>query len=290
MKPHLLNVSTNTVDSFSARRDIMPDVNNLWHYHSALELIYIKKGRGTQFIGDSIKNFSEGDVVLLGSNLPHYWRFDPEFFEKKETESVDVYAIHFKEDFLGAAFTELPENQELKKMLAQSKQGIQLLGTAKEKIAQMMPLIIEATGTMRIIKLLEVLTEIASCEEKATLVSLGFKPNFLENEKDRIQSIYNYTISNYKNKIELKEIAAVAKISPNSFCKFFKTKSRKTYTQFLNEIRVGQACKLLIENDLTVKEICYDCGFYNFTSFHKYFREITGKTPLKYQQAFSKHN
>jgi transcriptional regulator GlxA family with amidase domain len=151
-----------------------------------------------------------------------------------------------------------------------------------------MPQIIEATGTMRIIKLLEVLTEIAHCEEKNILVSLGFKPNFLENEKDRIQSIYNYTISNYKNKIELKEIAAVAKISPNSFCKFFKTKSRKTYTQFLNEIRVGQACKLLIENDLTVKEVCYDCGFYNFTSFHKYFREITGKTPLKYQQAFSK--
>ena len=288
MKPHLLNVSTNTVDSFSARRDIMPDVNNLWHYHSALELIYIKKGRGTQFIGDSIKNFSDGDVVLVGSNLPHYWRFDPEFFEQTTGESVDVYAIHFKEDFLGAAFIDLPETQELKKIIAQSKQGIKLEGISKTKIADLMPQIIEATGTMRIIKLLEVLTEIANCEEKNILVSLGFKPNFLENEKDRIQSIYNYTISNYKNKIELKEIAAVAKISPNSFCKFFKTKSRKTYTQFLNEIRVGQACKLLIENDLTVKEICYDCGFYNFTSFHKYFREITGKTPLKYQQAFSK--
>jgi AraC-like DNA-binding protein len=288
MKPHLLNVSTNSVDSFSARRDIMPDVNNLWHYHSALELIYIKKGRGTQFIGDSIKNFNDGDVVLLGSNLPHYWRFDPEFFEETTGESVDVYAIHFKEDFLGAAFIDLPENQELKKIIAQSKQGIKLEGISKAKIASLMPQIIEATGTKRIIKLLEVLTEIANCEEKNILVSLGFKPNFLENEKDRIQSIYNYTISNYKNKIELKEIAAVAKISPNSFCKFFKTKSRKTYTQFLNEIRVGQACKLLIEKDLTVKEICYDCGFYNFTSFHKYFREITGKTPLKYQQAFSK--
>jgi AraC-like DNA-binding protein len=288
MKPHLLNVSTNSVDSFSARRDIMPDVNNLWHYHSALELIYIKKGRGTQFIGDSIKNFNDGDVVLLGSNLPHYWRFDPEFFETNDGEPVDVYAVHFKEEFLGKDFLNLPENQEIKRIFAQAKQGIKLEGAAKEKIAVLMPQIIEATGTMRIIRLLEVLTVIANCSEKNILVSLGFKPNFLENEKDRIQSIYNYTISNYKKKIELKEIAAVAKISPNSFCKFFKTKSRKTYTQFLNEIRVGQACKLLIENDLTVKEICYDCGFYNFTSFHKYFREITGKSPLKYQQAFSK--
>ncbi|KIA91115.1 transcriptional regulator [Pedobacter kyungheensis] len=288
MKPHLLNVSTNSVDSFSARRDIMPDVNNLWHYHAALELIYIKKGRGTQFIGDSIKNFNDGDVVLLGSNLPHYWRFDPEFFETTDGEPVDVYAVHFKEEFLGKDFLNLPENQEIKRIFAQAKQGIKLEGAAKDKIATLMPQIIEATGTMRIIRLLEVLTVIANCSEKNILVSLGFKPNFLENEKDRIQSIYNYTISNYKKKIELKEIAAVAKISPNSFCKFFKTKSRKTYTQFLNEIRVGQACKLLIENDLTVKEICYDCGFYNFTSFHKYFREITGKSPLKYQQAFSK--
>lgn len=288
MKPHLLNVSTNSVDSFSARRDIMPDVNNLWHYHSALELIYIKKGRGTQFIGDSIKNFNDGDVVLLGSNLPHYWRFDPEFFETTDGEPVDVYAVHFKEEFLGKDFLNLPENQEIKRIFAQAKHGIKLEGAAKDKIAALMPQIIESTGTMRIIRLLEVLTVIANCSEKNILVSLGFKPNFLENEKDRIQSIYNYTISNYKKKIELKEIAAVAKISPNSFCKFFKTKSRKTYTQFLNEIRVGQACKLLIENDLTVKEICYDCGFYNFTSFHKYFREITGKSPLKYQQAFSK--
>jgi len=288
MKPHLLNVSTNSVDSFSARRDIMPDVNNLWHYHSALELIYIKKGRGTQFIGDSIKNFNDGDVVLLGSNLPHYWRFDQEFFETTDGEPVDVYAVHFKEEFLGKDFLNLPENQEIKRIFTQAKQGIKLEGVAKDKIAALMPQIIEATGTMKIIRLLEVLTVIANCSEKNILVSLGFKPNFLENEKDRIQSIYNYTISNYKKKIELKEIAAVAKISPNSFCKFFKTKSRKTYTQFLNEIRVGQACKLLIENDLTVKEICYDCGFYNFTSFHKYFREITGKSPLKYQQAFSK--
>ncbi|MCO4293860.1 helix-turn-helix domain-containing protein [Solitalea sp. MAHUQ-68] len=115
---------------------------------------------------------------------------------------------------------------------------------------------------------------------------MGFKYDFLESERERIQAIYNYTNTNYKNKIELKEIAAVAKISPNSFCKFFKSPSRKTYTQFINEIRVGHACKLLIENRLTVKEVCYESGFCNFASFHKYFREITGKSPLKYQQTF----
>jgi len=287
MKPHLLNVSTNSIHSFSARRDLMPDVNNRWHYHSALELIYFKKGRGTQFIGDSIKNFNDGDVVLVGSNLPHYWRFDHEYFEEGEHEHADVFVVHFKEDFWGSIFLNLPENQEIKRVIEQSKQGIQVLGPTRDALAHLLPKIIEATGSTRIVYLMEALSEIARCKQAKTLVSLGFQPNFQETEKDRIQAIYNYTITNYRKKIDLKEIADVAKISPNSFCKFFKAKSRKTYTQFLTEIRVGQACKLLIEDKLSVKEICFECGFYNFTSFHKSFKQITGKSPLRYQQAFT---
>ncbi|WP_316795228.1 AraC family transcriptional regulator [Pedobacter agri] len=286
MKPHLLNVATDAMHSFGARRDVQPDVNNRWHYHAALELIYFKKGKGTQFIGDNIKEFNDGDVVLVGSNLPHYWRFDSSFFEDNGNATADIYVVHFKEDFWGETFLNLPENQEIKKVIEQSKQGIQVLGKAKKALAELMPKIVESDGIKRITYLMESLAEIAHGKEAKLLVSLGFQANFAENEKDRIQSIYNYTINNYKKKIELKEIAEVAQISPNSFCKFFKAKSRKTYTQFINEIRVGHACKLLIEDKLSVKEICYECGFFNFTSFHKYFRDITGKSPLSYQKAF----
>jgi transcriptional regulator GlxA family with amidase domain len=115
---------------------------------------------------------------------------------------------------------------------------------------------------------------------------LGFQYDFQETERDRIQSIYNYTILNYKKKIELQEIAQVAKISRNSFCKFFKSRTGKTYTAFTNEIRIGHACRMLIEDKMSVKEICFECGFYNFASFHKCFKEITGRTPLKYQKSF----
>jgi YesN/AraC family two-component response regulator len=286
MKPHLLKVSPTSAQSFSARRDMMPDVNNRWHYHSALELIYFKKGKGTQFIGDSIKNFNDGDVVLVGRDLPHYWRFDSEYFKQSDEVTADIYVVHFEELFWGNDFLNLPENSDVRKVIANSKRGIQINGKSKKSIADLIVQIIETNGAKKILLLLEALLAINQCKEVNYLVSLGFQCNFQVAEKDRIQAIYNYTISNYKKKIDLKEIAEIATISPNSFCKFFKSRSKKTYTQFTNEIRIGQACKLLIENQMSVKEICYESGFYNFASFHKCFKDITGKTPLKYQQEF----
>ncbi|PST83078.1 AraC family transcriptional regulator [Pedobacter yulinensis] len=284
MKPQLLKVSTDTLHSFSARRDTAPDINNRWHYHEETELIYVRKGTGTQFIGDSMLSFKPGDVVLVGSNLPHYWRFDEEYF--RDGSEVEVWAIHFKENFFGQAFLELPENHELRKVLEQSRRGVRIGADESVAISAIIRQLTETEGTTRLIRLLEALTSIARAKDKTLLASLGFRYNFQDSEKDRIQSIYNYSITNFKKKIQLAEIAEVARVSHHSFCKYFKSKSGKTYSRFINEIRVGHACKLLIESRMTVKEVCYESGFYNFASFHKYFKEITGKSPLSYQKTF----
>ena len=288
MKPQLLKVSTNLVHSFNARRDIMPNVNNHWHYHPEVELVYFKKGNGTQFIGDCITQFNTGDVVLVGSNLPHYWQFDGSYFNKEADVTADVSVVHFNENFWGDMFLELPENKEIRDVLKRSKRGIRITGANLMEIGNLIEKVIHAEGARKIILLMEVLLAIGDSTENNTLASMGFQHNFQESEKDRINAIYNYTIANFKKKISLEEIAAVANISPNSFCKFFKSRSRKTYSRFINEIRVGNACKLLINNQLNVKEICYDSGFYNFASFHKYFKEITGKSPLSYQKTYIK--
>lgn len=276
------------VHSFSARRDIMPNVNNRWHYHPEVELVYFKKGNGTQFIGDCITQFNNGDVVLVGANLPHYWQFDESYFDKEAGVSADVSVIHFNENFWGDAFLLLPETQEIKNVLKKSKRGIQITGQNLKQIGHLIEQIIYAEGARKIILLMEVLMAIGDSAENNMLASMGFQHNFQEAEKDRINAIYNYSIANFRKKISLEEIAAVANISPNSFCKFFKSRSRKTYSRFINEIRVGNACKLLINNQQNVKEICYESGFYNFASFHKYFKEITGKSPLTYQKTYIK--
>jgi len=286
VRPQLLKVSKGPDRSFSVRHDLVPHVNNRWNYHSEVELIHFKKGEGTQFIGDSIKRFKAGDVVIVGSNLPHYWRFDDIYFEENTRALADVRVSHFNERFWGEQFLHLPENNNIKTILERAKRGLQITGKAKQRVAELLEQLLVAEGTQRIILLMEALSAIASCKQLVSLSSIGFKPELVEVESDRINAIYEYSIKNFQRKIQLEEIAEVANISPNSFCRYFKSRTRKTYSQFLIELRVGHACKLLIENNQCIKRLCYESGFNNFTSFHKYFKLITGKSPLTYQKEF----
>jgi AraC-like DNA-binding protein len=285
MRPQLLKVLKGPDRSFSVRRDLFP-LNNRWHYHAEIELIHIKKGEGTQFIGDSIKRFKSGDVILVGSNLPHYWRFDDVYYEENTKVIADVRVAHFNENFWGSQFLELPENIGLKTVLEKANRGLQITGKMKQTVAELLELLQEVEGPQRIIFLIQALTAIANAKQLVPLSSIGFKPDLVDSEKDRINAIYEYSIKNFKRKIQLEEIAEVANISPNSFCRYFKSRTRKTYSQFLIELRVGHACKLLIENNQCIKRLCYESGFNNFTSFHKYFKMITGKSPLVYQKEF----
>jgi len=285
MKPQLLRVSSGPSSSFSIRQDQVPFINNRWHYHPEIELIYFKEGSGTQFVGDNINTFRSGDVILVGSNLPHYWSFDDKYFNSK-VEQPNVYVAHFCDYFWGKEFLSIPENLPLKNILETAKRGILVTGKTKEYIGYLLEEMLVSNGCRKVILLLEALITISSSDNFITLSSIGFQPNIRQNENDRINCIYQYSLANYKRKIQMEEVAAVAHMSPNSFCRFFKSKTRKTYSNFLIEIRVGTACKLLLENKLSIKEICYESGFNNFASFHKYFKMITSKTPLNYQREF----
>jgi AraC-like DNA-binding protein len=287
MKAQLLKVSMEPAHSFSVRQDLEPCVNNKWHYHQEIELIYFNKGDGTQFIGDSIKRFKSGDIVLLGANLPHYWRFDDAYFTTDtKPAQADVRVAHFSENLFGDCFINLPENKQLKDILEKAKRGVKVTGKNKVLIAELITKMLKAEGTERIIILMQALVEIAKSPQLEVLSSVGFHYDLEMVEKDRINDIYDYTYANFKNKIYLEEIAEVARISPNSFCRYFKSRTRKTYSQFLIEVKVGQACKLLIEHSLNLKQVCYNSGFNNFASFHKCFKKITGKSPLCYQKEF----
>jgi AraC-like DNA-binding protein len=193
---------------------------------------------------------------------------------------------HFCENFWGSQFLLLPENLHIRTVLEKAKRGLQINGKAREQVAELLDRLLHASDYHRIIYLIEALSIIANCKEVTMLSSIGFKHNMVEHDKDRINAIYEYSLKNFKRPIQLEEIAEVAKISPHSFCRYFKSRTRKTYSRFLIEIRVGYACKLLIENNLSVKQLCYESGFNNFTSFHKYFKMITNKSPLTYQKEF----
>jgi len=146
MKPQLLKVSSDQVNSFSARRDLMPNINNRWHYHPEIELVFFKKGNGMQFIGDSIRPFSTGDIVLVGPNLPHYWQFDNSYFSDDASVTADVSVIHFNELFWGELFLNLPENKSIRDTLERSKRGIYISKTGNDPIGSLIEQIIYAPG------------------------------------------------------------------------------------------------------------------------------------------------
>ncbi len=286
MKPQLLKVSTTPTQSFSVRRDLVPYMNNKWHYHPEIELIHLKKGVGTQFIGDNIKSFRSGDIVLVGPHLAHYWRFDDCYFKDQSNVQADVRVAHFSENFWGDQFLNLPENKAIKFLLENSRRGLQVNGKIKVKVAGLLERMLESDGASRIILLMEALNLIANCNQTVKLSSIGFKQDYDETSNIKINAIYNFTLENFRRKIHLEEIASVAVISPNSFCRYFKSKTGKTYSRFLTEIKVGHACRLLIDNKLNIKQLCYESGFNNMASFHKYFKITTGKSPLSYQREF----
>ena len=285
MKPILRKVDTGG-NSFSVKEDVYPYLYNHWHYHPEVELTFIRKGTGMRLVGDSMEQFKDGDLVLLGSNVPHLWRSDAVYFSNEPGVHVEAVAIHFKKDFWGRDFLELPEMKQVKELLEKAKRGIRLTGRTKQVIAPKMEAALKAGDSARIVLLIDMLVIIAASKDHKFLSSGGFLKSYSLANTDKINVIYDYTFNNFQKELSIKEIASVANLSPHSFCRYFKTRTLKTYWQFLLEVRIGYACRLLIEDKLTVARICYECGFNNLSNFNRHFKSITNKTPLQYVKQY----
>ncbi|MCX2473504.1 AraC family transcriptional regulator [Pedobacter sp. MC2016-05] len=285
MKPQAIHIRNDLFHSFVSRVDTRPDVNNYLHFHTDLELIYFKKGSGMQHVGDSIIPFNDGHILLVGKNIPHYWRLAPKYFDAPSSE-VEIYVIHFDKELFDNAFFGLPEFQGIRNTLemCSCSQYLQLSTIGKNAVGSLITRIVRSVGAKRLLLFIDCLSQIGRCKGVQAFHASGFHLASSNRDKDRLGAVYKHTLNNYKRKIDLREIAATVNVSPTSFCRFFKATSKKTYTRFLNEVRIGQACKMLSENQLSIKEVCYESGYSCFTSFYKHFRKITGKTPLVYQK------
>jgi AraC-like DNA-binding protein len=287
MKPHFHKVPITLQSSFSIRHDIKPDFGNIWHYHPELELHYVIKGEGVRLIGDNISNFEPDEMVLLGENLPHTWRCKDEYFQNNPAFHTEAMVMHFLPDCLGKHLMNLPEAYLLPKLFEKAKSGMMIYGRAKEKLVTLMRAAIDATNLDRIIILLSILKTLAETEEYDSIVTSKntfYQSN--ESETLRINKICNYTLSNYKKDITLEEVASLSNLSITSFCRYFKLMTKKTFYDFLIEIRVSHACRLLIENKLPTEVICFECGFNNVSNFYRHFKKVTGITPLDYKRKY----
>ncbi len=286
MKAHLLKVSNQSLRSFSIRKDIVSYFYNQYHYHPEIELLFIEKGTGTQFVGDSIQRFQDGDLLLIGSDCPHYLRSDNMYFQGDENLQAAALVIHFNPEILGEAFLNLVENRFIQQLLEKSKKGLRISGKTKDAVVKQMKGMLTNSDTNQILELFKLLDFLSQSAELEPLASRIIENNPNDKETARLNQIYNYSAKHFKRKISIEEIAEVANLSSNSFCRYFKNRTRKHFSHFLNEIRVEYACKLIKENQFQVTQVCYEAGFNNFPNFNNAFKKITGKTPLQYSKEF----
>lgn len=287
MKPHFHKVPTKPENSFSIRKDVLTNFETTWHYHPELELHYIHKGEGLRFIGDDISNFSSDEMLLLGENLPHTWKCKDGYSGAHPGLPIEVIVMHFLPNCLGQELLSLPEAFQIPQLFEKAKKGMIIYGETKKKILALMEEAYQSVNLKRLTLFLSILSTLAESEEYENITSAHtfYKSNQVET--DRINTIYTYTLKNYMNEISLEEIASLSGLSITSFCRYFKLMTHKTYYDFLTEIRLSHACRILIQDDKqTIEAICAECGFNNASNFYRHFKKVTGYTPMEYKRKY----
>lgn len=284
MKPIHEKLILEPRNSFVLQKDAYPYYPTPWHYHPEYELVLVVKSTGLRTVGDHDERFEEGDLLFIGPNLPHSYQNDDVYYQGDPALTAEAIVIHFKEDFLGKDFFRLPEMIYVNQLFDKSRFGIKILGNTRQQISYMMCTMHEMTGHQRIVQLLSILEILSTSEEIQLLANPGFVQRYAISDNDRMTKIHEYIMSNFQKDISLPEIAEVANLSVPSFCRFFKACTRKAFSNFLNEIRVGYACRLLLEDKENISKICYESGFNNMSNFNRQFKKLKLKSPLQYRQ------
>jgi AraC-like DNA-binding protein len=257
------------------------DINynsHFWHYHPEIELIYVNGGAGKRQVGSHISYYTNGDLTLIGSNLPHCG------FTDELTGNKNEIVIQMKPDFLGEHFFEIPEMRNIKDLLQQAKSGITFGGKTKRKIGKKIGKMEDKTPFERLLSIIEILNELELATEDATVLNAeGFRMEMHVQDNERINSIFNYVKDHFKEPIRLEEIAEKVSMTVPSFCRYFKKITHKTFTKFVNDYRLVHACKLLAEKPISISAIAFESGFNNFSHFNKTFKEFTGKNASEYR-------
>jgi AraC-like DNA-binding protein len=272
--------------AFVVKELIATSFDKNWHFHPEYQLFLVLEGRGTRFIGDDMRSFNPNDLVVTGPNLPHLWRNDQEYFEKESRLKTRGIVVYFPEDFLGNQMGEKEEYEELHTLLKRASLGLEVVGKTNELIKMKLKNLLQKKGLERIIGLLEILLVISRSNEVKTIVQAGYTNANKESEKDRMSRVYEFVMVQFQNDIKQEEVAAIINMTSSSFSRYFKTRMNKSFSDFLSEVRISHACKLLPTENLNISEISYESGFNTLSNFNRQFKERMGMTPKSYKRDF----
>lgn len=271
-------------ETFIFRDMTGPFFNPNWHFHPEFQISIIIEGRGIRFVGDNVQAFEEGDLVFTGPNLPHLWRNDEAYFQENSSLSTRGLVIYFDQNLLSKTLLSKEEFYNIHKLVENSSRGMEFYGETRKKIGQLLLTVAHDKGFKRIIKLLEIIDVLANSNEYNLLASPGYANVFKGDDAEKMRIVYEYVMTNFKTKIALEEIAVMLNMTTSSFCRYFKPRANKTFTRFVNDIRIGHARKLLLEDNLNISQISYECGFNTLSNFNKHFKSIAKMCPNEYRK------
>ncbi len=256
-----------------------------WHYHNNYEISFITEGSGKRIVADSMEEFQPGDLVFIGPNLPHVWIADKET-RTPSNRTLEMVFLQFMPKVLSQQLLILPEFKNVERGLAFSERGIQIVGQTLNEVSELMLQIPYLKGFERMLHFFRMMDIIGSSETNIQLASKEYLNKRFTHQNKRIAAIHQYLMINYREEVDLKSLAALVNMAESSLCRFFRMNVGKTVFEYLNQIRIEFACKLLMDPDLGILEVCLDSGFNNLSHFNKQFRKIAGVTPSEYRKRF----
>lgn len=257
-----------------------------WHYHPAIEIMYITRGIGTRFVGDCIEQYEEGDVCMIGPNLPHEWRNDDAYFDKESGLRATCICLFFKREIFDPNFIRLPEMNNIRDLIERSRRGLKFTGKSKLEITRFIRSSVNDVGVRKVTNLLTLLELMATSTEYELLASVGFTNSVNSEDFERFNKVYKFLVKNFATSIRLEEVSTLVGLTPTAFCRYFKERTKKTFVEYLNEMRIGYSKKLLLENKMKISTISREVGFPNLSNFISQFKKVTGMSPSQFQKQF----
>jgi AraC-like DNA-binding protein len=255
--------------------------NATWHFHPELQITLVLQGQGYRLVGDQVAPLKPGDLVLLGANLPHVWHQDR--LDRRSDPGVHATVVRFRESFAGRDLLDLPEMAPVRRLFQRAVRGLEVTGRTRSVAAARVERLPQLWGLARLSEFLAILDLLAQSRDLKPIASPGFVPGRLTEDQDRMQRITSYINEHLADPIGRADVARVAHLSVGAFSRFFKLRAGKSLPEYLNELRVSRACRLLADERPKVTDIALECGFCNLANFNRRFRQITKMAPREYR-------
>lgn len=270
--------------SFIFKDEHFPFYNTFWHSHPELEIAFLKDGHGKILAGDGLKQLCVNDIILFGPNLPHSWY--SENIANSGQKEVGQIIIQFPENLLGSDWLKINEFAHFTELFQRAGYGIRFFGSANKQIGGSIMKMFGCKEMERMLELLRILDTMAGTKEYELLSKASFSDKLNQKDSSKINAVFMHIKQNFMEPITMESVAEFAHMNPSAFSRYFKRRTYKTFKEFLNEVRISHACKLLIDGQLSITQICYESGFNNISNFNRQFKKMKNLPPVEYQKHF----